>query len=178
MMHGNTKIKLDCVLQLVVQYTCEVASHRLATSRVYCTTSCNTQSSAPEDGQNNCPKHVELTGIINKPLSLHLVGCLCYLYQWRTVKQISDNEIYLLTKYIKSVPWRVAKRLSYIEDARCLKVNGTDKYNTVTLTAFCFVSNRLCSRFLRKSPINNTFLFFPLLLLCNQSITRLQVQLM
>ena len=33
-------------------------------------------SSAPEDGQNNCPKHVQLTGIINKPLLLHLVGCL------------------------------------------------------------------------------------------------------
>ena len=44
------------------------------------TTSCNTQFSAPEDGQNNCPKHVELTGIINKPLLLHLVGCLYYLY--------------------------------------------------------------------------------------------------
>jgi len=28
----------------------------------------------------------------------------------------------LLIKYIKSVLWRVAKRLSYIEDARCLKV--------------------------------------------------------
>ena len=41
----------------------------------------NTQSSAPEDGQNNFPKHVELTGIINKPLLLHLVGCLYYLYQ-------------------------------------------------------------------------------------------------
>jgi len=26
----------------------------------------------------------------------------------------SDNEIYLLIKYIKSVLWRVAKRLSYI----------------------------------------------------------------
>ena len=39
------------------------------------------------------------------------------------VKQISDSEIYLLIKYIKNVPWRVAKRLSYIEDARCLKVN-------------------------------------------------------
>ena len=38
------------------------------------------------------------------------------------VKQISDNEIYLLIKYIKSVLWRVVKRLSYIEDARCLKV--------------------------------------------------------
>jgi len=35
---------------------------------------------------------------------------------------MSDNEIYLLIKYIKSVLWRVAKRLSYIQDPRCLKV--------------------------------------------------------
>ena len=54
----------------------------------------------------------------------HLVGCLYYIYQWSTVKQISDNEIYLLIKYIKSVLWRVTKRLSYTEDARCLKVNN------------------------------------------------------
>ena len=47
---------------------------------VHYTTSCNTQSSAPEVVQNNCPKYVELTGIINKPLLLHLVGCLYYLY--------------------------------------------------------------------------------------------------
>jgi len=40
------------------------------------------------------------------------------------VKQISDNEIYLFIKYINSVLWKVAKRLSYTEDARCLKVNG------------------------------------------------------
>ena len=40
-----------------------------------------TQSIALEDGQNNCPKHVELIGIINKLLLLHLVGCLYYLYQ-------------------------------------------------------------------------------------------------
>ena len=92
-----------------------------ATSSVHYTTSCNTQSSAPEDGQNNCPKHVELIGIINKPLLLHLVGWLQYLYQWRTVKQILDNEIYFLIKYTKSFLWRVAKRLSYIEDTRCLK---------------------------------------------------------
>ena len=39
------------------------------------------------------------------------------------VKQISDNEIYLLLKYIKSVLWRAAKPLSYIQDARCLNVN-------------------------------------------------------
>jgi len=38
------------------------------------------------------------------------------------VKQISDNEIYLLIKYVKNIVWKVAKHLSYIEDARCLKV--------------------------------------------------------
>ena len=38
------------------------------------------------------------------------------------VKHISDNEIYLLIKYIKSILWRVVKHLSYIEDAQCLKV--------------------------------------------------------
>ena len=56
------------------------AGGRPATSWMHYTTSCNTQSGAPEDGQNNCLKHVELTGIINKPLLLRLVGCLYYLY--------------------------------------------------------------------------------------------------
>jgi len=36
-----------------------------------------TKPSASEDGKNNCPKHVEPTGII-EPLLLHLVGCLYY----------------------------------------------------------------------------------------------------
>ena len=53
--------------------------YRPATSWVHYTTSCNTQSSAPEGGQNDCLKHVELIGIINKQLLLHLVGYLCYL---------------------------------------------------------------------------------------------------
>jgi len=66
-------------------------------------------------------------GIINKPLLLNLVGCLYYSYQWCTVKQISD-EIYLLIKYIKNVLWKVAKHLSYIEDARWLKVNEDMKW--------------------------------------------------
>jgi len=34
------------------------------------------------------------------------------------------NEIYLLIKYIKCVLWRVAERLSHIEDAWCLKVRA------------------------------------------------------
>ena len=40
----------------------------------------NAPTMLPATEQNNCPKHVELTGIINKPLLLHLVGCLYYLY--------------------------------------------------------------------------------------------------
>jgi len=43
--------------------------------------SCNTQPSAPENGLNYRPKHLELIGIINKSLLLNLVGCLYYLYQ-------------------------------------------------------------------------------------------------
>jgi hypothetical protein len=54
------------------------AELRPATNWVHYTTSCIAQSNAPEDGQNNCPKHGELIGIINKQLLLHLVGCLLY----------------------------------------------------------------------------------------------------
>jgi hypothetical protein len=45
---------------------------------LHCTTRCIAHSNAPEDGQNNCPKHVELIGIINKQLLLHLI-CLSSL---------------------------------------------------------------------------------------------------
>jgi hypothetical protein len=55
-----------------------------AASWVQYTTSCNTQSRAPEDGRDNRPKHVELIGIINKPLLLHLVACLYYFYHQKS----------------------------------------------------------------------------------------------
>jgi len=41
----------------------------------------STESNAPEDGRNYLSKHVELIGIINKPLLLHLVGCLYYCFK-------------------------------------------------------------------------------------------------
>ena len=69
------------------------AGHRPATSWVHYTTSCNTQSSAPEDGRNHRLKNVELIGINSKPLLLHLVGCVYYLYQRCTVKQISNLKV-------------------------------------------------------------------------------------
>ena len=50
------------------------AEERPGLEWVHYTTSCNTKSSAPEDGRDHRPKHVELIGVINKPLLLHLVG--------------------------------------------------------------------------------------------------------
>ena len=125
---------------------------RPAKSWMHSTTSSNKQSSAPEDGQNNCPKHVELSGIISKPLLLHLVGCLYYWYQWCTVKQISNNEIYLLIKYIKSVLWRVAKRLSYKEDARCLNVKSP--LDVTSLSTGTFMRNVLLTENKFPPPIS------------------------
>ena len=55
---------------------------RPATSWVHYTTSCNTQSSAPEYGRDQRPKYVELSWFINKPLLSHLVGCLYYFKKW------------------------------------------------------------------------------------------------
>ena len=88
------------------------------------TTSCNTQSSAPEDGQNNCPKHVELTGIFNKPLLLHLVGCLYYLislYFFRLTKQSQfippQKDMYFIT-----LPFLVRKIFTfYVNDVLLFK---------------------------------------------------------
>ena len=54
-------------------------SGRPAASSVHYMTSCE-QPSAPEDGRNYRPKHVEMIEIINKPLLLYLVG---YLYYWQ-----------------------------------------------------------------------------------------------
>ena len=72
---------------------------RPATSWVHYTTSCNTQSSAPEDGRDQSPKHVELIGIINKPLLLHLVGV--YI-------------IYIVVHIIACIPIYVLSRCEYM----------------------------------------------------------------
>jgi hypothetical protein len=66
--------KLSATLYGIYPYWTALPGYRPATSWLYYTTSCNTQSSAPEDGRDQRPKHVELIGIIDKPLLLHLVG--------------------------------------------------------------------------------------------------------
>ena len=62
------------------------------------TTSCNTQSSAPEDGSDHRPKHVELIGIINKPLLLHLVSVyIIYVNDARSNKYQINNTVALVS---------------------------------------------------------------------------------
>ena len=65
-------------------------AYRPATSWVHNSTSCNTQSSAPEVGRDLRPKHVEMTGIINKLLLLHLVG-VYIIYVGDNCAQCSEN---------------------------------------------------------------------------------------
>ena len=50
-----------------------------------------TQSSAPEDGRNYGPKHVELIEITNKLLLLHLFGCLYYSHMTFTNQTDSSS---------------------------------------------------------------------------------------
>ena len=95
-----------------------------ATSSVHCTTSCNRQSSAPEDGKNNCPKHVELTGIINKPLLLHLIGCLYYLYFINFLRLAKQSQLIPLQNvvYFITLPFSVRKIFTfYINDVILFK---------------------------------------------------------
>ena len=70
-------------------------------------------------------KHVELTGIINKPLLLHLVACLYYLYFivffFRLAKQSQfiplQNVVYFIT-----LPFLVRKIFTfYINDVLLFK---------------------------------------------------------
>ena len=72
------------------------------------------QSRAPEDGRNHRPKHDELNGIINKPLLLHLVGCLHYLvsyvlcaYWEYDEPRKSPQEVYYVYLGSKIVYWVV-----------------------------------------------------------------------
>jgi hypothetical protein len=71
---------------------------RPATSWVHYTTSCNTQSSAPEDGRDPYPKHVELIGIINKPLLLHLFG-VYIIYSTKGLDRSHREEWVLIAGY-------------------------------------------------------------------------------
>jgi len=57
------------------------------------------EPSAPEDGQNYCPKHVELIEITNKLLLLHLVGCLYYCIR---DARSHKHQMYVTVRYVQT----------------------------------------------------------------------------
>ena len=85
----------------------------------------NTQSSAHEDGQNNFPKHIELTGIINKPLLLHLVGCQYYLHFIIFFFKLAEQSEFIPLQnvmYFITLPFLVRKIFTfYINDVLLFK---------------------------------------------------------
>ena len=130
--HNQLRWNNNGLLIIPVSSTCFGQLFCPSSGALDCVTACGcvipqavTQSSAPEDGQNNFPKHVELTGIINKPLLLHLVGCLYYLYFiiffLRLAKQSQfipqQNVVYFIT-----LPFLVRKIFTfYINDVLLFK---------------------------------------------------------
>jgi hypothetical protein len=71
------------------------------------TTSCIAQPNSPEDGQNNCPKHVKLIGIISKQLLLHVVGCLLHYFKIFWAQEISFHVKYSFLRPF-SDPWTLS----------------------------------------------------------------------
>ena len=60
---------------------------------VHNTTNSNTQSSAPEDGRNNCPKHVELTGDVRLNDSVLFSKSLKLVYDQDLIKQVAFSRV-------------------------------------------------------------------------------------
>ena len=63
---------------------------------------------------------------------------------------------------MKSVLWKLAKRLSYIQDARCLKVNYRQaEWNQVKIKNFLEVLSFKLNYDAASCIMNNLFLFKP-----------------
>jgi hypothetical protein len=87
---------LDCVYSLwynapTMLPAGSVPDYRPATSWVRYTTSCKHSLVLLKMGEIIARNMSSWLRIFNKSLSLHLVGCLYYLFQWCMVKQISNS---------------------------------------------------------------------------------------
>ena len=101
---------------------------------VHYTTSCNTQSSAPEDGQDHRPKHVELIGIINKPLLLHLIGV--YIVY---VSDVRSNKHQILNFYFVLYHLCTDSQETY-----CSVIYFFENEEKVVMNHFKFINNVAC----------------------------------
>jgi hypothetical protein len=116
-----------------------------ATGRQYCgcTTSCNTQSSAHEVGRNYRPKHVELIGIINKSLLLHLVGCIYYLNQWCRSNKYQILHIVSLQFHGFCIALLLFLHFNILSDEVCY-IQAWYHYLQLSLAARMFIKLKSC----------------------------------
>ena len=106
----------------MLQLGTPLPGYRPATSWVHYTTSCNTQSGAPEDGRDQRPKHVELIGTINKPLLLHLVGVYIRIDNFKNIIFYAIEKLkrwdanthieQMISKFCNFLPFREEKWVS------------------------------------------------------------------
>ena len=86
------------------------SASRYNASWMHCTTSCNTQSNAPEDGRDHRPKHVELIGITNKPLFSHLVGVYIIYINDAPSKNVKFIKCNLCKWFLQTSLWVLRRR--------------------------------------------------------------------
>ena len=115
------------------------------------TTNCSTQSSAPEDGRDQRPKHVELIGIINESLLLHLVGvyiiCATELCNVAPDNDVSLVRLLFCLKSSETLSEAVVLRRQSIHCSHAV----THKCQSPT-AAGCAALRRPCSRQLKLTP--------------------------
>jgi hypothetical protein len=105
--------------------------YRPATSWVHNTTSCKHSLLLLKMGEIIALNMSSWLRIINKSLSLHLVGCLYYLLQWCMVKQISNiqNFIHGTSKCFKISHQQNIIKITY----RCRQLTQNIEWLTSTL---------------------------------------------
>jgi len=86
--------------------------------------------------------------------STRLCVTLCGIMHPRCCRPVAGN---IVIKYIKSVLWRVAKPLSYIEEARCLKVNDTSHLQPINHKNQSVSCYTLVNRMLTLGYLHVTF---------------------
>ena len=90
---------------------------RPVTSWVHYTTSCKTQSNAPEDGRNHRPKHVELIRIVNTPVIVASSWLSTLLFQTKVVEKIKTRILCSMT-FIENRALYDITRKSIVEPER------------------------------------------------------------
>ena len=114
-----------------------------------------TQSSAPEDGRNYRPKHVELIELVNKLSLLHVVGCLynCINYARSHKHQIHNKNLQFNFHDFKILPksrMSQLQRFQWKENFKSWSTNFDRLHVTVEVSKVTFLICATNTKFLNE----------------------------